>query len=379
MRYVLGVDGGGSKLACLAANESGELLGYGRGGGVNTNYVPMPQVMESVRHAIGAALQRAGLRGEDIEAMSISAPLGPEIVDWIDKDFGIRNIIRAAEGKTPHWAARFWTEGRVGVTVDGGTGSLSRGWAEDGRETGAGGWGVALGDEGSGYWIGMKAMRAVMQAYDGRLEKTLLTQPILEHIGLSRPDELPSRVLAGIEPTEGTASGRTTFVVDSGTLISDPASEGVGHGEKPESSEGGLFYRKVSHEEPLLRHEVASLAPVVVEVARQGDRTALEIIAEAGHELGRLGTAVIERLGMGEDEFVVVPFGGVFRSGDLVLRSFADTIHAAAPRARVFISKFEPEVGAVLIALDNIGVVIDDRVIEAIERSSSDFPSCRAS
>ena len=124
-----------------------------------------------------------------------------------------------------------------------------------------------------------------------------------------------------------------------------------------------MFYRKVSHEEPLLRHEVASLAPVVVEVARQGDRTALEIIAEAGHELGRLGTAVIERLGMGEDEFVVVPFGGVFRSGDLVLRSFADTIHAAAPRARVFISKFEPEVGAVLIALDNIGVVIDDRVI----------------
>ena len=378
MAYVLGLDGGGSKLACLAANEKGELLSRGQGGGVNPNCVPMEQLESSVEQAVTAALNEGGLRGADIAAFCISAPLGPDFDEWLAREYSIRNVIRAAEGDTPRWAARFWAPGRVAVTVDGGTGSLSRGWAEDGRETGAGGWGCALGDEGSGYWIGMKAMRAVIQEYDNRLDKTLLTKPVLEYFGLSRPDELPFRVRAGIEPKERKLGKSTTFIIDSGTVIGGTAGHDAEPGQKAESSEGGLIYREAGDERPLLRHEIASVCPVVAEVARRGDPTALEILEEAGHELGRLGTAVIKRLGMEKDEFVVVPFGGVFRSGDLVLRSFTETIHSVAPRAKVFISRFEPEVGAVLIALDGIGTVIDDRVLAAVERTSIRFPACRA-
>jgi hydroxymethylpyrimidine/phosphomethylpyrimidine kinase len=80
---------------------------------------------------------------------------------------------------------------------------------------------------------------------------------------------------------------------------------------------------------------------------------------------------------MESDEFAVVPFGGVFRAGQLVLRSFRETILAAAPHAKVVKPQFEPMVGAVLLALSKVGMVVDDQIIAAIEQSSTDFPVCR--
>ena len=100
MAYVLGLDGGGSKLACLAANEKGELLSRGQGGGVNPNYVPQKQLEASVQQAVTAALDGGGLRGADIAALCISAPLGPDFDEWLAQEYSIRNIIRAAEGDT---------------------------------------------------------------------------------------------------------------------------------------------------------------------------------------------------------------------------------------------------------------------------------------
>jgi N-acetylglucosamine kinase-like BadF-type ATPase len=49
---------------------------------------------------------------------------------------------------------------------------------------------------------------------------------------------------------------------------------------------------------------------MVVAVAKQGDRIALQILRDAGCELGRLAVAVIKRLGMEADKFAIVPFGG---------------------------------------------------------------------
>ena len=76
---------------------------------------------------------------------------------------------------------------------------------------------------------------------------------------------------------------------------------------------------------------------------------------------------------MEKDAFVVVPFGGVFRAGELVLRSFRETILATARRAKVVRPRFEPVVGAVLLALNEIGVAIDSQITGAIERSSADL------
>jgi len=364
MRYVLGVDGGGSKTTCLAADGTGRLLGYGRGGPINTNYVLHQEAVESLKCAINTALEAAGLRGDQIETLCISAPMAPDAIEEVMKECGVRQVTRAAEGETPRWAARFWIDGHIGVTIDAGTGSMARGWSRDGREVGAGGWGATLGDEGRGYWIGTKAMIAILQAYDGRIAETMLTQSVLAHFGMSDVLDMVFQASQGLVRTPGAEVG---VAPDSGAECSNAG----------EASVGGVFFHKRTRKEPLTRYEVATLCPVVTNVAQQGDGKAIEILEEAGYELGRLGVAIIERLNMESDEFAVVPFGGVFRAGELVLHSFRETILAAAPRAKVVKPRFEPMVGAVLLALSKIGVVIDDQIIETIEQSSIHFPDCR--
>jgi N-acetylglucosamine kinase-like BadF-type ATPase len=365
MRYALGADGGGSKIDCLVADETGKLLGYGRGGPVNTNYVAREQAIESMLYAIQAALEGAGLRGRQIETLCLSAPMAPDAVTEVATAWGIGRVTRAAEGQTPRWAARFWTDLPIGVTVDAGTGSMARGWAGNGREAGAGGWGSTLGDEGSGHWISIKAMVAILQAHDGRIAETMLTTPVLEHFGMSDLLDMVFQVSQGLVKATGVEAG----------VAPDSGSESTEAGDSP--VEGVLIHERAPSG-PLARHQVATLCPTVVRVAQAGDWKATEILEEAGRELGRLGAAIIRRLGMENDEFAVVPFGGVFRAEELVLGSFRATIRAAAPRARMVKPRFEPVVGAVLLALSEIGVVIDDLVISTVEQSATSFPACQA-
>jgi len=362
MRYVLGADGGGSKIACVAADEAGNLLGYGRGGAVNTNYVVRRQAVNSMICAIQAALQEAGLRGDQIDVFCLSAPMAPDAVAEAARVCDVGRVMRAAEGQTPRWAARFWTGLRVGVTVDAGTGSMARGWASDGREAGSGGWGSTLGDEGSGYWISLKAMVAVLQAHDGRIAETLLTPALLGHFGTSDPLAMVFRVSQGLVAATDAEYG----------VGPDSGSEAL---ETDGPPEGGILVHKRARRAPLARHEVAALCPAVVDLARQGDWKAVEILGEAGHELGRLGAAVIRRLRMEGEEFAVVPFGGVFRAEELVRDSFRATIAAVAPHAVVVKPRLEPVVGSALLALSEIGVTMDDRLISAVERSAGDCPA----
>jgi N-acetylglucosamine kinase-like BadF-type ATPase len=112
-------------------------------------------------------------------------------------------------------------------------------------------------------------------------------------------------------------------------------------------------------------------------VASWGDWKAKEIFWTAGRELGQAGVAVIKRLQMEQDDFAVIPFGGVFKSGELVLGAFENTIRAAAPHSSVIEPRFEPAVGAVLLALGALEVEIDPFVLKNLERTTSRFAAAR--
>ena len=77
-----------------------------------------------------------------------------------------------------------------GLLVIAGTGSIAWGRAEDGRTARAGGWGHLLGDEGSGYAVGLAALRAVVRAHDGRAPATALREHVLAHVCARAPEEL---------------------------------------------------------------------------------------------------------------------------------------------------------------------------------------------
>jgi N-acetylglucosamine kinase-like BadF-type ATPase len=86
--------------------------------------------------------------------------------------------------------------GGPGTVLIAGTGSIAYGRDANGRAARAGGWGYVLGDEGSGYWLGRQALRAVVRAADGRGPRTALTPRVLAHYGVASPQDLV-RLMSG--------------------------------------------------------------------------------------------------------------------------------------------------------------------------------------
>lgn len=99
--------------------------------------------------------------------------------------------------------------GREGMVLVAGTGSVCFGRTHDGREALCGNWGPLIGDEGSGYWLGREALRAVARARDGRGATTALVSDVLDALAIDHPDGLLRRihqpdvdrgVIAGLAP-----------------------------------------------------------------------------------------------------------------------------------------------------------------------------------
>ena len=151
--------------------------------------------------------------------------------------------------------------GRAGVVIISGTGSIAYGRNDRNEGARVGGWGHVLGDEGSGYWIGRRALSAVVREVDGRGPRTALTADVLAHFGV--PD----------------AAGLVSIV----------------------------YNRDVP------RQNVATLGPTVQRASERGDAVARQILERAGEELTLAAASVASRLEMRGDAFPFVLAGGMFR------------------------------------------------------------------
>ena len=211
MKYILGVDGGGTKTLALLANVEGKVLARGLSGPSNYNAVGFEGACSALEKAMHAA--RSDYPGE-IAALCL----------------GLSGAGRKEEiERFQDWAVHKFPETRVQVVSDAevllmtgapsgpalalicGTGSIVYGRTVTGELIRAGGWGYLFGDEGSGYAIGISALRAVMQAYDGRGPKTLLSELVLERFALHTPTELV-RTLYGEQSPRLTVASLTDLV-----------------------------------------------------------------------------------------------------------------------------------------------------------------------
>ncbi|MFQ6053282.1 MAG: ATPase, partial [Candidatus Bathyarchaeia archaeon] len=95
---------------------------------------------------------------------------------------------------------------------------------------------------------------------------------------------------------------------------------------------------------------------------------AIRILREAGTELGRAAGAVIRRLGL-RGAFTVALNGGVFQLGEPLCTSFVKTVRQVAPECSITPARFEPAVGAALIALKELGVEVDEALLGRVEAS----------
>jgi N-acetylmuramic acid 6-phosphate etherase len=198
--YLLGVDGGGTKTIALVATSDGVVVGRGSAGASNHQAVGQAAMFAALESAIGEACAQAGADSGAIAAacLGLAGADRPEdraLVDaWARARWPHARLTLANDAALLLAAS---TPDGYGLALVSGTGSIAYGRSRDGATARAGGWGYVFGDEGSGYAIGVAALRAVAQAADGRGPATALTRALLAHWNLATPSALIARVYRG--------------------------------------------------------------------------------------------------------------------------------------------------------------------------------------
>lgn len=313
--HVLGVDGGGSATRSVIISTEGEVLATAEAGPSNPITRGAERALANILEAVDEASTRCGVHEFLASRLGVAGTdrsrLRQELLDGMRTSFGDTAIVSDAAS-----ALAGGTGCRPGVVVIAGTGSIAYGENGLGETARAGGWGWRLGDEGSGYTIGLKAIMAALRAQDGRGPETVLKQKIVSHLGL----------------------GRLEDIID---WVYEPGREPRG---------------------------IAYLVPLVREAEAEGDEAAALVMAEAGAELGFVANAVIRRLGM-SGEFLVSLNGGVFKQPSGYIIAFEEVLRREAPECALIKPRMPPLLGSGLLALKSLGVTIDEALLQRVEKS----------
>lgn len=320
MQYFSGVDGGGTKTTAVVSTSDGVLLSKGTSGPSNYQVVGLEEALDNIVESINIAVKLAEIENEKVTTAcfglsGVGRPVDHQIMGTALRKLNIAERIILDHDAAIALAGAFACQ--PGVIVIAGTGATAFGINESGDRQRAGGWGSILGDEGSGYYIGQKALVCACRAHDGRGEKTILVQKLVEQLNLSCLTDLVKRVYV----------------------------------------------------DEMKRREIASLASLVFDAAREGDGVARDILKDAGKELGIAANAVITKLKMRDKKVQVATAGGIFEAGELIVSPFRRTIQEIAPNVQIVHPKFQPVIGAVFIALRETGIELNSRLLDSVEKS----------
>lgn len=179
----LGVDGGGTGCRARLETAEGRVLGQGISGPATTR-IGIDAAWQSMMRAMDAALEEAGLASQAKGQISVGigiAGLGRK--GALEALSAIPHVFKSVEFISDGLAACFGAHsGRDGAIVIAGTGSIGLGVVE-GRELRVGGYGFPISDEGSGAYLGLKAIQNALRAHDGRVEATALLGEVMQRFG----------------------------------------------------------------------------------------------------------------------------------------------------------------------------------------------------
>jgi N-acetylglucosamine kinase-like BadF-type ATPase len=295
-RYVLGIDAGGTKTVGLLADENGHVVSEARAGGANLATHGELQVEKVLDGVIESVVTREPVVAVCLGIAGVDRPSDEAVIRGILRRLGYRAAVRVVNDAVIALVAG--APERSGVVILAGTGSIAYAEHPSGRTARAGGYGYFLADQGSAYWLGHEALRAVVRAVDSRGPETQLTALVLAALGVSSvPDVVP-----------------------------------------------------IVYEKGLQRTEVARLAELVQQAADSGDGEAGRILDGGAQELILAGRSVARQVGFGDAPYRVVLAGGAFRAcPGLVPRIRAGL---GLPGAQPELLAHEPARGAVTLALD---------------------------
>jgi len=287
---VLGIDGGGTRTRASILNES-KVLAFAESGSIKRLRVGPATAEHNLRELLAEVYKQAGVTGVRAASAGVASATMPGVPEWIKAVFADFGVERSEVVGDEVIALDAAFKGGPGILQIAGTGTNCIGRAPDGGRETAGGWSSRLGDEGSGYWIGLHAIRRALNAYDR---------------------EEPTRVLEVIGGIWGTST------IDELVNLGD-------------STPGPDF---------------AALAPAICRLAGQGDSVALNVVRQAASDLVGFVLLVRSKLRRKHnlaEEVPVAWIGSVIGKASLVREGFYAGLRAAAPGIQIL----EQEVNAI--------------------------------
>lgn len=275
---VLGIDGGGTNTRAVIARGN-VVLGRVMGGSIKRLRVGAEAAESNLRALLRDVFEAAGVSHVHAASAGVASASMPGVCDWITevfRDFGIHNSEVVGDEVIALDAA---FHGGPGILQIAGTGSNCIGRTASGERESAGGYSSVLGDEGSGYWIGLHGIRQALHAYD-RGERTMILDRVAAAWGTNTLEEL----------------------VNQGNAIPGP--------------------------------DFSALAPVISAAAEEGDEVATRVLLQAAADLADFILLVRQKLRQrhGITEEVPAAFtGSVLEKTDMVRARLTDLLKQAAP------------------------------------------------
>jgi N-acetylglucosamine kinase-like BadF-type ATPase len=283
MSLYLAIDSGGTKTRCLLADET-RILGRAVTGSIKLMRVGETEATARLNAMLTEVSQTAGVSLDKIShtCVGLAAFTIEAVRQWAEREIGGMvggQLILVGDEEIALDSA---FRGGPGILVVAGTGSIVQGRAADGELYRAGGWGPAIGDEGSGFWIGQEALRAAFWARDRRVPTTLLTE-IGELWGAKSLGEIVETANATPAP------------------------------------------------------DLPKLAPIVARCADAGDELAAAILQRAGIELSEMVALVALRMkeSGGKRTPEAAYTGSVLENISLVRSSMVEALKKTSPRVKV--------------------------------------------
>ncbi len=304
MRY-LGVDGGGTKTDFMIIDDKGKIWGYTRRNSCHYIEQSIDTFKKVLEEGVNEVCKKANI---DISNITYSF-LGLPAFGEVDKDIPklrkiVENILKSKSYKCGNDVEVGWAGSlacQPGINIVSGTGSIGYGIDQRGNKIRVGGWGYFCGDEGSGYWLGKKAIELFTKESDGRLEKTPIYCIIKDELNIERDFDLIN-----------------------------------------------IIYNELAFK----RSEIASISKLLYKAAKKGDNYAKTIFKEAAYEQSLTIKAIIKKLDFNLNDNILVSYsGGVFNAGEYILSPLKEYVKNINKSIKIVEPIFKPITGASLYAL----------------------------
>lgn len=313
-KFVVGIDGGGTKTTAMVADTSGNVLAEDTKGPSNFQIIGIDQATDVLFSCVEECCKEAGATLPEVAALvaGLTGAGRPSDQERVKSALAAR--FKGSKLPLPSLIiesdARIALEGAFkgagGIILIAGTGSIALGKIPEGKTLRVGGWGRILGDEGSGYAIGLQGLNCVTRELDGRGRKTFLTGLLADQFGLRDQEAIIREVY------------RNNF-------------------------------------------DIASLAPLIIKAAEQHDQESERILNRAAFELTehvRALTFALEQATRGPRQKIPLSFvGSLLTQESIFMRIVKHKIEFSIPQITVVKPQAPPVYGAVLMACTLKGVV----------------------